>query len=162
MQEMMIEWGPIAGIIAGVSALGFAGVKAASVNSQDEGDETMKKIAKSIQDGAMAFLKAEYKVLAIFVVIVAGLLAAANLSGDGQHPIIAASFVLGALASAAAGWIGMVVATKANVRTTAAARESLPKALNVAFNGGTVMGMTVVGLALAGLGALYFGYTIFL
>jgi K(+)-stimulated pyrophosphate-energized sodium pump len=119
----------------------------------------MQRIAASIQEGAMAFLKAEYKVLAIFVVVVAGLLAWANSGGENQSPIIALSFVIGAVASGLAGWIGMNVATKANVRTTAAAAKSLPAALKVAFNGGTVMGMSVVGLALIGLGVLYIVYT---
>jgi K(+)-stimulated pyrophosphate-energized sodium pump len=119
----------------------------------------MQRIAASIQEGAMAFLKAEYKVLAIFVVVVAGLLAWANSSGENQSPIIAVSFVIGAIASGLAGWVGMNVATKANVRTTAAAAKSLPAALRVAFNGGAVMGMSVVGLALIGLGGLYIFYT---
>jgi K(+)-stimulated pyrophosphate-energized sodium pump len=155
MQEYLIYSAPVAGAIA----LAFAFLKARSVTSQDEGDEKMKVIAKHIQDGAAAFLKAEYKVLAIFVVVVAVLLAAVNMTGETQSPLIAVSFVLGAFASGLAGWIGMAVATKANVRTTAAARESLPKALAVAFNGGTVMGMTVVGLALVGLGLLFIVYT---
>ena len=144
---------------AGVLALLFAWMKASSVTKEDAGDETMQRIAARIQEGARAFLTAEYKVLAIFVVIVAGLLAWANMSGETQSPIIALSFVMGAVASGLAGWIGMNVATKANVRTTAAAKVSLPAALRVAFNGGTVMGMVVVGLALIGLSALYLLYT---
>ena len=155
MQEYLIYSAPAAGALA----LAFAFVKASSVNKQDQGDEKMKVIAKHIQDGAAAFLKAEYKVLAIFVAVVAVLLGVVNMTGETSSPLIAVSFILGAFASGLAGWIGMAVATKANVRTTAAARESLPKALAVAFNGGTVMGMTVVGLALVGLGGLYLVYT---
>ena len=153
--EYLIYGAPAAGFIA----LIFAFIKASSVSKEDAGDETMKQIAASIQEGAMAFLRAEYKVLALFVVVVAGLLAWANSSGDNQSPLIALSFVIGAVASGLAGWVGMNVATKANVRTTAAAKKSLPAALKVAFNGGTVMGMAVVGLALVGLGALYLVYT---
>ncbi len=154
MMEQLIYSAPIAGVLA----LAFAFYKASWVKAQDAGDATMKDIAEQIQTGAMAFLKAEYRVLAIFVVVVAGLLALANM-GEGRSPIIAVSFVVGALASAAAGWFGMKVATDANVRTTAAAREGLAPALNVAFNGGAVMGMTVVGLAIIGLGGLYILYT---
>ena len=126
---------------AGALALIFAFIKASSVSKESAGDETMQRIAASIQEGAMAFLKAEYKVLAGFVVVVAGLLAWANSGGANQSPIIALSFVIGAIASGLAGWVGMNVATKANVRTTAAAQHSLPAALRVAFNGGTVMGI---------------------
>jgi K(+)-stimulated pyrophosphate-energized sodium pump len=145
--------------VSGVIALIFAVVKSNSVSKADAGTEEMKTIAGRISDGAKAFLVAEYKVLAIFVAVVAVLLAVANLSGEDQSPLIAVSFVLGAVASAAAGWFGMMVATKANVRTTAAARTSLPKALKVAFDGGTVMGMTVVGLALIGVSGLFIIYT---
>ncbi|MBX3245977.1 MAG: sodium-translocating pyrophosphatase [Myxococcales bacterium] len=144
---------------AGVLALLYAFWKAAWVRKQDAGDDTMKDIAALIQEGAMAFLKAEYKVLAVFVAIVAGLLAVAN-TGEGRSPLIAVSFVVGAVASGIAGWAGMRVATNANVRTTAAARTGLPAALDVAFSGGAVMGMTVVGLAILGLGGLYIAYTV--
>lgn len=144
---------------AGVIALIFGFMKAKWVRAQPEGDATMKTIANSIQTGAMAFLRAEYKVIAIFVVVVAVLLGVAYGSMQGQSPIIAASFVLGALASGGAGWIGMKVATDANVRTTFAAKSSLPEALNVAFSGGAVMGMCVVGLATIGLSVLYIAYT---
>lgn len=152
--ENLVFAAPVAGIIA----LAFAYVKAGKVSKQDAGTENMKVIAKRIEDGAMAFLRAEYKVLAGFVAVVAVLLAIANSGGINQSPIIALAFVLGAIASALAGWIGMGVATKANVRTTAAARTSLPKALEVAFDGGTVMGMSVVGLALLGLGSLFIAF----
>ncbi|MBO6939091.1 MAG: sodium-translocating pyrophosphatase [Deltaproteobacteria bacterium] len=144
---------------AGVLALLYAFWKAAWVRKQDAGDDTMKEIAARIQEGAMAFLKAEYKVLAGFVVVVAGLLAWANYGGEGRSPLIAVSFVVGAIFSGIAGWAGMRVATNANVRTTAAARDGLPQALAVAFSGGAVMGMTVVGLAIIGLGGLYIAYT---
>ena len=132
--------------VAAILALGFAFMKSSSVSKAAAGTEEMQTIAGRISDGAKAFLVAEYKVLAIFVGVVAVLLGIANSSGDNQHPIIAASFVLGAFASGAAGWFGMMVATKANVRTTAAARTSMPQALKVAFDGGTVMGMTVIGM----------------
>jgi len=144
---------------AGALALLYAFWKAAWVRKQDAGDDTMQEIAARIQEGAMAFLRAEYKVLAGFVIVVAGLLAWANSGGEGRSPLIALSFVVGAIFSAIAGWAGMRVATNANVRTTAAARNGLPEALNVAFSGGAVMGMTVVGLAIIGLGGLYIGYT---
>ena len=145
--------------VAGALALMFAFWKASWVKGRDAGDDRMKEIAEQIQTGAMAFLKAEYKVLALFVVVVAGLLAVANMGDETRSPLIAASFVGGALASAAAGWFGMKVATDANVRTTAAARTGLSPALDVAFSGGAVMGMTVVGLASVGLGGLYILYT---
>jgi K(+)-stimulated pyrophosphate-energized sodium pump len=140
---------------AGVIALLFAIAKSKSVSKADAGTEEMQTIAGRIADGARAFLVAEYKVLAKFVAVVAILLAVANSSGELQSPVIAVTFVLGAVFSAAAGWFGMMVATKANVRTTAAARTSLPNALKVAFDGGTVMGMTVVGLALIGVSTLF-------
>ncbi len=144
---------------AGVLALLYAFWKASWVKKQDAGEANMKDIAEQIQVGAMAFLKAEYKVLAGFVVIVAVLLAFANDGDESRSPLIALSFVLGAAASAIAGWAGMRVATNANVRTTAAARTGLSPALDVAFSGGAVMGMTVVGLASIGLGLLYVVFT---
>ena len=152
--EYLIYGAPAAGFIA----LIFAFIKASSVSKEDAGDETMKQIAASIQEGAMAFLRAEYKVLALFVVVVAGLLAWANSSGDNQSPLIALSFVIGAVASGLAGWVGMNVATKANVRTTAAAKKSRQQRQG-RVQRWTVMGMAVVGLALVGLGALYLVYT---
>ncbi|MBX3269346.1 MAG: sodium-translocating pyrophosphatase [Sandaracinaceae bacterium] len=144
---------------AGVLALLFAFWKATWVKNQDAGSDEMKEIARRIQEGAMAFLAAEYRYLAVFVLIVAGLLGAANMSGEGRSWWIAVSFVVGAVASGLAGFIGMRVATNANVRTTNAAKKSLPAALDVAFSGGSVMGLTVVGLALLGLGGLYILYT---
>ena len=143
---------------AGVLALLFASMKAAWVKKQDAGDQNMKDIAALIQEGAMAFLKAEYQVLAIFVVVIAAVLGFAYYGDPSRGPMIAASFVVGAAASGLAGLAGMRVATNANVRTTAAARKGLSPALSVAFSGGTVMGMTVVGLATLGLGGLYILY----
>ncbi|MEZ4227379.1 MAG: sodium-translocating pyrophosphatase [Polyangiaceae bacterium] len=154
--ELFVYSAPVAGVLA----LIFAYVKAMKVNAQDAGTDNMKEIAALIREGAMAFLAREYKVLAGFVVFVAALLAFANM-GDkpGHSPLIAASFVVGAFASGLAGFFGMRVATAANVRTTAAARTGLEKALDVAFSGGTVMGMSVVGLATLGLGGLYIAFT---
>lgn len=145
--------------IVGVVALVYAFWKTSWVNAQEAGDETMREIAARIQEGAMAFLRREYIVLSYFVGAVAVLLALLNIGGDTQSPIIAVSFIIGAVASGLAGWIGMKVATDANVRTTFAARTGLVKALDVAFSGGAVMGMSVVGLALLGLGSLYIVYT---
>ena len=143
--------------VFGVLALLFTFWKSAWVSKQEEGTEKMSKIAKSISDGAMAFLKAEYKVLAIFVVIVGVLMAMGGMNAA-SSPLVGLSFVIGAFCSALAGFIGMKVATKANVRTTNAARTSLGKALEVAFAGGSVMGMGVVGLGLLGLGLLFAVY----
>ena len=140
--------------VFGVIALLFTFWKSGWVSKQDEGTEKMAKIAKHISDGAMSFLKAEYKVLAIFVVVVA-LILGLTAASDTSSPLVALSFVLGAVCSALAGFIGMKVATKANVRTTAAARTSLGKALEVAFAGGAVMGLGVVGLGVLGLGLLF-------
>ena len=140
---------------AGVLALVFAFWKASWITRQDAGTREMQDIAQLIREGAMAFLAREYKVLAVFVIAVAGLLAVVNSQGRaGQTPLVAAAFVVGAVASGLSGYFGMRVATAANVRTTAAARTGLASALAVAFNGGSVMGMTVVGLALLGLGRL--------
>ena len=149
---------------AGVLALLYAYIKASWVKKQDAGTEEMQEIAAAIQEGAMAFIAREYKVLSGFVVVVAAILAVANMGGEVRNgatatPIIAFSFVCGAVASALAGYFGMRVATNANVRTTAAARIGITPALNVAFSGGAVMGMSVVGLAVIGLGGLYILYT---
>jgi len=118
----------------------------------------MASIAKNIAEGAMAFLKAEYRVLAVFVLVVAVLMGWGGMQ-EGSSPLVAASFILGAICSALAGFIGMRVATKANVRTTNAARTSLGKALEVAFAGGAVMGLGVVGLGVLGLGTLFLIYS---
>ncbi len=142
----------------GVLALLFTFWKSSWVTKQEVGSEKMGRIAKNIADGAMAFLKAEYRILAIFVVIVAILMFLSGRS-EGSSPLVALSFVLGAFCSALAGFIGMRVATKANVRTTNAARTSLGKALEVAFAGGSVMGLGVVGLGVLGLGVLFLIYS---
>jgi len=152
-----------------VPALGLVGLavmawKSAWVSKQDAGDEKMQELAGYISDGAMAFLKAEWKVLSIFVVITAALLAYSGTIhqvGGRQihsHWIIAVAFIVGAVFSATAGYIGMKVATKANVRTTQAARTSLKQALKVSFTGGTVMGLGVAGLAVLGLGGLFIAF----
>jgi len=142
---------------AGVIAMLFSFWKTKWINKQDEGSDRMKKIGKSIADGAMAFLKAEYRILSIFVLIVAVLLALAARS-QGDSMLISFSFLIGALASGLAGFLGMKVATKANNRTTNAAQSGLAKALNVAFVGGSVMGLSVVGLGVLGVTGLYVLY----
>ncbi len=141
----------------GVIALLFTFFKSSWINKKDPGTEKMKKIASHISEGAMAFLKSEYKILSIFVICVAILLAVSADPKD-SSPLVAVSFIVGALCSALAGFIGMKVATKANVRTTNAARTSLGKALEIAFAGGSVMGMAVVGLGVLGLGILFVIY----
>ena len=145
-------------LATGVAALVFAWVKSQWINKQDGGTDRMKEIGGYIADGAMAFLTREYRVLALFVVVVAGLLAAANATNEQSHILVAASFVMGAIASGAAGYFGMKVATAANFRTAAAARTGLVPALNVAFTGGSVMGMCVVGLGILGITGLYMVY----
>ena len=144
--------------VAGLLALGYAFLRARWVGQQDAGNERMAEIAAAISEGARAFLNREYRVLAIFVVAVAALLATVNLSNPQSSPLVAVSFVTGALCSALAGFIGMTVATKANVRTTQAARTGLASALGVAFSGGLVMGLSVVGLGVLGLGVLFIAY----
>ena len=158
--EIIVNYLPLFGIIA----LIFVLVKNIWLSKQDEGDEKMKKIAKHIADGAMSFLKAEYKILSVFVFAVAILLYFkgendVDVNGNSiSSGMVALSFVVGAICSALAGFIGMRVATKANVRTTQAARTSLGKALEVAFSGGAVMGLGVVGLGVLGLSSLLFWY----
>ena len=144
---------------AAVLAMVYSFWKTSWISSQDEGTDRMKSIGASIADGAMAFLKAEYRVLAIFVVAVAVLLGLANSGRADSSALISLSFVVGAVTSGLAGFLGMKVATKANNRTTNAARTSLASALNVAFTGGSVMGMSVVGLGVLGLGGLFIFYT---
>ena len=143
---------------AGVLALIYAAWKTNWINKQDQGTERMVLIGKSIAEGAMAFLKAEYRILGIFVVVVALLLGIANAGRTDSSALISLSFIAGAFASGLAGFLGMRVATKANNRTTHAARSSLAAALNVAFTGGSVMGLSVVGLGLIGLGSLFIFY----
>ena len=142
-------------IVMAVLGLVFMGVKAMWVNKQDAGDEKMQSISKSIQEGAMAFLKAEYRILAVFVVIASVALFAVSQVVKTSHWMIVVAFIFGAIFSALAGNIGMRIATKANVRTTQAAKTSLPKALNVSFGGGTVMGLGVAGLAVLGLSIFF-------
>ncbi|MBT8400353.1 MAG: sodium-translocating pyrophosphatase, partial [Rhodothermia bacterium] len=144
--------------VSGVLALIYAFTRARWVGRQDAGTDVMMEIASNIADGARAFLRQEYRVLVVFVVVVAALLAFANASQPDSSSLIAVSFVTGAFSSALAGFIGMSVATKANVRTTHAARTGLGPALNVAFSGGLVMGLCVVGLGVLGLGVLFLIY----
>jgi K(+)-stimulated pyrophosphate-energized sodium pump len=139
----------------GVLALLYTFIKSAWVSKQDAGNERMTEISKYIAEGAMAFLKAEYKILTYFVIIAGLLLAFMGYSNPKSSPVIAIAFVIGAVFSALAGYIGMRIATKANVRTAEAARTSLSKALNVSFGGGSVMGLGVAGLAVLGLGGLF-------
>ncbi len=139
----------------GVLALLYPMIKGAWVSKQDAGNDRMKEIAKYIAEGAMAFLKAEYKILTYFVIIAGLLLAFMGYSNPKSSPWIAGAFVIGAVFSALAGFIGMRIATKANVRTAHAARTSLSKALSVSFGGGAVMGLGVAGLAVLGLGGLF-------
>lgn len=139
----------------GVLALIYTFVKSAWVEKQADGTDRMREIAKYIYDGAMAFLKAEYTMLAKFVIIVALLLAYLGTTSDTSHWTISIAFIIGAVFSALAGYIGMRIATKSNVRTAEAARTSLSKALKVAFTGGSVMGLGVAGLAVLGLGGLF-------
>jgi len=129
--------------------------KSVWVSKQNTGNERMQSISKSIQEGAMAFLKAEYRILLIFVVIASVALFLISLYVPTTHWLIVVAFVFGAFFSALAGNIGMRIATKANVRTTEAARTSLPQALKVSFSGGTVMGLGVAGLAVLGLSIFF-------
>ena len=153
-------------LIYAIPLLGLVGilvmaVKSAWVNRQDAGDANMQELAGYIADGAMAFLKAEWKILSIFAVLAGALLAysgtVTEVNGKAIHSswIISIAFIIGAVFSALAGYIGMKSATKANVRTTQAARTSLKQALKVSFTGGTVMGLGVAGLAVLGLGGLF-------
>ncbi len=141
--------------IFGVIALLYTFLQSNWVNKQNAGNEKMKIISGHIADCGMAFLKAEYKILMYFVVVVAILLAVMGSSNANSHWSIGIAFAVGAVFSALAGFIGMKIATKANVRTAEAARTSLSKALKVSFTGGSVMGMGVAGLAVLGLGALF-------
>ncbi|MCC6762893.1 MAG: sodium-translocating pyrophosphatase [Chitinophagaceae bacterium] len=147
-------------LIYAVPAMGIVGLlytflKFKWVSKQDAGNPRMQEISKYIAEGAMAFLKAEWNILGYFVVLVAILLGVMSMSNENSHWSIAIAFVIGAVFSATAGYIGMRIATKANVRTAQAAQTSLSKALNVSFTGGAVMGLGVAGLAVLGLGALF-------
>eukprot|EP01136_Pigoraptor_vietnamica_P045257 Opistho-1_new@22998 len=139
----------------GVLGLLYTLIKFNWVSKQDAGTDRMKQISNYIAEGAMAFLKAEYKILGYFVIIVALLLGFMGYTDPNSHWSIALAFVMGAFFSALAGFIGMKIATKANVRTAQAARTSLKKALQVSFTGGSVMCMGVAGLAVLGLGGLF-------
>ncbi|MDI9320781.1 MAG: sodium-translocating pyrophosphatase [Phycisphaerales bacterium] len=141
--------------VFGIIALLYTFIQSAWVSKQDAGNARMKEIAGYIADGAMAFLKAEYKVMSYFVIIAALLLGFMGFSDKNSHWTIALAFVVGAFFSALAGFLGMRIATKANVRTAEAAKTSLAKALKVSFTGGSVMGMGVAGLAVLGLGSLF-------
>lgn len=157
MNSYLIYLAPALGVL-GLLVMAY---KSAWVSKQDAGDANMQELSGHIADGAMAFLKAEWKVLSIFVVITAALLAYSGtiheVNGKPTHSswVICIAFIVGAVFSATAGFIGMKVATKANVRTTQAARTSLKQALKVSFTGGTVMGLGVAGLAVLGLGGLF-------
>ncbi|MCQ2373854.1 MAG: sodium/proton-translocating pyrophosphatase, partial [Phascolarctobacterium sp.] len=137
-------------IAVGVLALAVAGMLSNSISSANAGNDRMKEIAGYIHEGAMAFLAAEYKYLAMFVAFVAVII------GIFLKPLTAVCFVAGAAFSICAGYLGMTVATKANVRTAAAAKDGgMPAALKIAFSGGAVMGLGVVGLGIAGVAAAY-------
>ncbi len=154
MKDIIMYSVPVLGLLG----LLYTAWKSSWVSKQDAGTERMKGIAQHIAAGAMAFLKAEYRVLIFFVAAVAILLAMSGRA-EGSSPLVAVSFILGAFCSALAGFIGMKVATKANVRTTNAARTGLNQALEVAFAGGSVMGLGVVGLGVLGLSALFLIYS---
>jgi K(+)-stimulated pyrophosphate-energized sodium pump len=141
--------------VFGILALLYTMVKGSWVSKQDAGTDRMQEIAKYIAEGAMAFLKAEYKILTYYVIIAGLLLGFMGYSNPESHWSIAIAFVIGAVFSALAGFMGMRIATKANVRTAHAARTSLSKALAVSFGGGAVMGLGVAGLAVLGLGSLF-------
>jgi len=142
--------------VFGLLALAYMAYLSSWVSKQDAGDEKMTTIAKHIAEGAMAFLKAEYRILAVFVLVAGAALAGLSVATGGtSHWFIVIAFIIGAVFSATAGNIGMRIATKANVRTTQAARSSLAKALDVSFKGGAVMGLGVAGLAVLGLSALF-------
>jgi len=149
--ENMIYLVPVLAVVG----LIYMAIKASWVSKQASGDEKMKSIADHIREGALAFLSAEYRVLAIFVVVAGILLAVISSIVETTHWFIVVAFVIGAVFSALAGNIGMRIATAANVRTTQAARSSLSQALNVSFSGGTVMGLGVAGLAVFGLSMIF-------
>ncbi|WP_108424339.1 sodium-translocating pyrophosphatase [Flagellimonas amoyensis] len=153
--DLIVKFLPVFGILG----LLYVFIKNVWISKQEVGDAKMARIAKNIADGAMSFLKAEYKILSIFVLAVAVLLFFKGSNEAGSNGMVAVSFVVGAICSALAGFIGMKVATKANVRTTNAARTSLGKALEVAFAGGAVMGLGVVGLGVLGLSGLFMIYS---
>ena len=143
--------GPIAGAVALIAVLAFV----TWLKRQDPGNETMQKISKMVQEGAIAFLTREYKTLAVFIVIVATVLGVAGLFVDGMSAWMSVSFVAGAVCSAFSGYIGMRIATESNAKTAEGARQSLNNGLRVAFTAGSVMGLTVVGLGLLGISSVF-------
>ena len=145
--------------VLGLIALLYSYTKNIWISKQSVGTDKMAEIAGHIREGAATFLKTEYRVLFVFVLAVAALLGFANLGREDSSWIIAVSFIVGALCSGLAGFLGMMAATKANVRTTNAARTGLSEALNIAFSGGTIMGMNVVGLGILGLSVLFLIYS---
>jgi K(+)-stimulated pyrophosphate-energized sodium pump len=153
MNNTLIYLIPFIGLIA----IAFTIVRAMWIKKQPKGTDKMIRIAGYISDGAMAFIKAEYKILSIFVISIAVLLAIAT-GTETSSPLVAVSFIMGALSSGLAGFIGLRIATKANVRTTHAARTGLNPALKIAFAGGSVMGLAVVGLGILGLSLLFIIY----
>ncbi len=142
----------------GLIGLFYTVIRSAWVTKQDAGDARMTEIAGYISEGAMAFLRAEWRVLAIFAVIASVGLGYLGYTGEKSSPLIVVAFLIGAFLSAFAGYVGMRIATKANVRTAQAARTSLSKALSVSFAGGSVMGLGVAGLAVLGLGSLFIAF----
>lgn len=141
--------------VLGLVGLIFMMVKARWVTKQEAGTEKMQEISSAIAEGALAFLKAEWRILGVFGVVIAVLLAWSGTLVASSHWLIGVSFIIGAFTSAFAGYIGMNIATKANVRTAHAARTSLKQALKVSFTGGSVMGLGVAGLAVMGLSLLF-------
>ena len=133
--------------VIGILALLYTFIQFRWVSNQDAGNDRMKEIARYISEGAMAFLKAEYRILSYFVIAVSILIALMALGNEKSSPLIGIAFIIGSVFSALAGYIGMRIATKANVRTAQAARKSLSEALKVSFTGGSVMGMGVSRLS---------------
>jgi len=145
--------------IVGLSALFYSYLKQIWITKQSSGSEEMQKISQYIKEGAIAFLKTEYKVLLWFVIIVALMLGFANANTTDSSWLISVSFIVGAVCSGLAGYLGMIAATKSNVRTTEAAKRGLGPALEIAFSGGSIMGMNVVGLGILGLSLLFIIYS---
>jgi len=155
MENYVIYLIPLTGILA----LVFSYVKTRWILRQPAGNEKMQRVSSFIESGALAFLKAEYRTMLVFLIIIA-LVLVFLADPQASSPLIGVSYLVGAFCSALAGYIGMRTATKANVRTAQAARKSLNCALNVAFTGGSVMGITVVGLGMLGVGTLFIVYTL--
>ena len=145
--------------VIGLAALLFSYFKSTWITKQSTGSEKMTRISAHIREGAIAFLKTEYKVLLWFIIIIAILLGYSNYQNAESSWLISVSFIVGALCSGLAGFLGMTAATKANVRTTEAAKKGLGPALQIAFSGGSIMGMNVVGLGVFGLSALFLFYS---